>query len=707
MPFPFQGLFAIDPRDPANVAQESFVTIFDPHDASHTPIPLYDSEGMIIPNPVQTNDKGFIGVFYADLDEVGWTAENLVGLVQSYEGVKTIALSASDAAATSATRAQNAEASALESAGAAAKAASMVEAPADDVIATLALSTDSMTYEALGTATALMLGTDGSPFQVAGDARYLRTVVSVATPPVSMGTMWVNPATGKMHYPVSLGEMAKTNLATNPKMVSRNSRYVIPGSTGWQVASFNMRSSAFDGTAPWPWAVRCPQMAQDIISMGASMVMLQEIGGIGAGPSMADDLVAALNSATAPGTWATKYGTRQNGFVYKTAVWSMGAVTTEDINVNFPDAETGRSIVYGAAVHIPSSASALFASTHLRSEGPNLPQGQSEGARLVGQSVMRARHALGDVPVILAGDFNDPSTTAPAPLGILRDEFGMSIAHHTVSPANPTLNTFNNFDAAMTGKQAGVWIDAILTLGVSATAAGTYARFANGTTLPLATPMPSDHQPVYATLSSVSAPGVRRIGSRDTPMTAGGNAVIRQWADPETGEKWCTVHPGAAATTSTCAYPASQTTASQEIGWEPGKYYAVAADCRLDKPQTGSPGSVARRIDIGATISGVDDFFYARSSQAPNKAGTTRVGVGFLYPTAATNVFIRLGNGSTSQADIVKWGRIAICEGATAAEALENALTYFDGDIPGCQWSGEPEASRSVYSGPSWVPVGG
>lgn len=574
-----------------------------------------------------------------------------------------------------------------------------------------------VTNEGADTTVSALLGTDGSETQAAGDGRYLReqtadsrymrTIMQAGTPEVTMGAMWLNTITGKMHYPVSLGEMAKTNLATNPKMVSRNSRYVIPGSTGWQVASFNMRSSAFDDTAPYPWTTRCPQMAQDIISMGSSMVALQEIGNIGSGPSMADDLVVALNSATAPGTWATKYGTRQNGFVYKTAVWSMGAVTTEGINVNYPDDVTGRSVVYGAAVHAPSNATVLMASVHLRSSGSNLALGQTEGARMAGEIVMKARHDLGDIPVILAGDFNDASTVKPAPLGVLRDDFGMEITHYAVAPTNPTLNTFNNFDPAMSGKQGGVWIDAILSIGVSAVSSGTYARFASGSALPLATPMASDHQPVYATFGSVYAPGIRRVGKLDTPMTNGGNAVVRQWVDPSTKETWCVVQPDSGATTSSAAYPASQSTASQELGWEPGKYYAVAADCRLDKPQTGSLGSVARRIDIGTTIGGVDNFFYARSAQATNAIGITRLGVSFQYPIDATNVFIRLGNGSTSQTDIVKWGRIAICEGTTAAEALENAMTYFDGDTPGCQWSGEPEASRSVYSGPSWVPVGG
>lgn len=153
MTYPYPGLFAIDPQDPMNVAANSELTIFDPVDSARTPISLSDSEGLPIANPMLTNDKGFVGVFYSDLDEVGWSAGDLVGVVQSYQGIKRQAQAAAESAAGSLSASVEASGSALAAQQAAEQAAQMIGAPADEVIGSL-------------------LGTAGSDTQQAGDTRY-------------------------------------------------------------------------------------------------------------------------------------------------------------------------------------------------------------------------------------------------------------------------------------------------------------------------------------------------------------------------------------------------------------------------------------------------------------------------------------------------------------------------------------------------------
>lgn len=148
MTFPFPGLFAIDPLNPQNVAIDSEVTIFDPMDSSRQPLQLTDDQGMPIENPLTTNDKGFVGIFYSELDEVGWVANGLTGLVQSFLGIRNLATQAQLDAATSANEAASAAAAALE-------ASQLIGAPADAAVSEL-------------------FADNGSATQVAADARYTK-----------------------------------------------------------------------------------------------------------------------------------------------------------------------------------------------------------------------------------------------------------------------------------------------------------------------------------------------------------------------------------------------------------------------------------------------------------------------------------------------------------------------------------------------------
>lgn len=163
----YDGLWAIDPSNPENVAISSEVTIFDPADASHAPIELTDPDGLNIANPLTTNDKGFVGAFRADLKRIGWDAAGLVGYIGNYDSV-------AEDASTALALAGQADENAASAVVAAQEAASLVDAPSDEIIALLAGNPESLTHSAVDAATGALIGTDGSDVQVAADGRYTK-----------------------------------------------------------------------------------------------------------------------------------------------------------------------------------------------------------------------------------------------------------------------------------------------------------------------------------------------------------------------------------------------------------------------------------------------------------------------------------------------------------------------------------------------------
>ena len=123
MPSPFSNIFAIDPLDLTKVAALAEVVIFAPGDEAMEPLNLTDVTGVPLGNPITTNEFGFGPAFIADLDQVAWSGGGLSGLMESYAGVKTVAVAAQDSSALSAASAEGsrlaAELSAERSAAAA------------------------------------------------------------------------------------------------------------------------------------------------------------------------------------------------------------------------------------------------------------------------------------------------------------------------------------------------------------------------------------------------------------------------------------------------------------------------------------------------------------------------------------------------------------------------------------------------------------
>lgn len=146
MNYLYDGLWAIDPSDPSNVAVESQVTIFDPSDSAHTPIALTDPDGLPVPNPLVTNDKGFVGAFRSDLKRVGWIAAELTGYIPSFDGI----IEELDATFIAANKAA---VEAEEARVAAEKSANMIGIPTDIAVSDL-------------------FNTEGSDTQATADARY-------------------------------------------------------------------------------------------------------------------------------------------------------------------------------------------------------------------------------------------------------------------------------------------------------------------------------------------------------------------------------------------------------------------------------------------------------------------------------------------------------------------------------------------------------
>lgn len=130
MPYTFDQIFAVDPANPSMVAADAPVTIFTPGDVARTPLPITDTTGVPLANPITTNEHGFGPAFIAGLDRVAWEGGGLSGFLTSYEGLKDEAVAATVAA-------QSAQQSAADSQAAAETAASLVEAPAGDVIRTV------------------------------------------------------------------------------------------------------------------------------------------------------------------------------------------------------------------------------------------------------------------------------------------------------------------------------------------------------------------------------------------------------------------------------------------------------------------------------------------------------------------------------------------------------------------------------------------
>lgn len=175
MAYSYDQIFAADPANPSNIAGNAAVLIYQPGDATKTPLVITDPSGGALANPVIVNANGFGSAFmHATLDRVAWDGGGFSGFFTSYEGMKNEAVDARTAAQTAAATAgadaaavataaigdatadaEAAATSAAASATAAANSAALVGAPADTAIAAAVNNSASATKAALNATYAL------------------------------------------------------------------------------------------------------------------------------------------------------------------------------------------------------------------------------------------------------------------------------------------------------------------------------------------------------------------------------------------------------------------------------------------------------------------------------------------------------------------------------------------------------------------------
>jgi len=107
MAYTYDSIFAVDPANPANVAKNASITIFDPADAAQAPIAITDPTGVPLPNPM-TLDAAGMGPAYQHptLARVGWKGAGFVGYFTSYEGMFNETQAAKTAAESAVSQAQ-------------------------------------------------------------------------------------------------------------------------------------------------------------------------------------------------------------------------------------------------------------------------------------------------------------------------------------------------------------------------------------------------------------------------------------------------------------------------------------------------------------------------------------------------------------------------------------------------------------------------
>ena len=289
-----------------------------------------------------------------------------------------------------------------------------------------------------------------------------------------------------------------------------------------RVASYNLRGASAGDPAPRNWATRAPYAAAQAVTSGATLIGVQEASYANTANSQGADLAARMNGISGSAKWqCVQYKNRAQGIIYDTTVWSpVGSVASVDINTKtWPVAP--RYLMWMVFQHIASGTRVTFANTHWTSNGTGGDYATDmrwQNAQMTA-SILQERGRVNGYPLILTGDFNTSSTSGPR-MALTSATF-RSI-QQTVTPVNGTYNSFNGFDANMTGQQNGQWIDGIYySPGITPVNGGVQLNFANGSTLPLATPLPSDHNLVYATLNvpvgaGGTAPDVALIGTEES-----------------------------------------------------------------------------------------------------------------------------------------------------------------------------------------------
>src|SRR5690606_5320572 len=257
----------------------------------------------------------------------------------------------------------------------------------------------------------------------------------------------------------------------------------------------NIRNRNFDTEPERQWAtVRKPIVAEHIVASGAVLVGIQEGSVVDGGTGQVDDLLDELESQTGKRWEAARYSS------VNTFIWDPDAIelltTPRRTNIGTTGRRAGSALLRDKS----TGREFFFVNSHLPINKPDEAAGKA-GRKLAVELILATIAPWRDqgVPVVIAADWNDSSTGSGSVDSQLKAA-GLVIAKDE-NTVNGQYNSFNNWDPDLVGRQSGRWIDKIVvTPNVHIAGSGMYLEFASGNTLPLKTPLASDHNLIYADL---------------------------------------------------------------------------------------------------------------------------------------------------------------------------------------------------------------
>ncbi|MGP5162555.1 endonuclease/exonuclease/phosphatase family protein [Arthrobacter rhombi] len=472
-----------------------------------------------------------------------------------------------------------------------------------------------------------------------------------------------------------------TNLATNPAFRGVAGAATTPRGTAVMVGSFNMRLSSMSDPGDRAWSARRTPFADQVIASGASIVGLQEVSYVtDPATSQANELVSTMNTILGSQKWSALGATDgANAIAWDDTVLAR-ETDPRTVYVNRLNTEGQPRTMVWAIFRVRSTSERfVMVCTHWQHDSPTVENGlarRREAADTVADRLDGIRADTG-LPAVITADFNDYETGPESPRGALIARGYLSTRDLSSSAVvNDTYNSHNNWDPTMAGKMNGRWIDGIhVSTGVSVASAGLHLNFVTGTSGPLQTPLPSDHNMLYAGLALNVAPAVAQQGQGLLAVTTGGGASAYQTMLD--GVPVLSVDgQGATSATGTSVYvgPAGAVGSAEQLGLTIGETYTIEVDCIIPETLGDSGSTWARAIVV--TTPGVGNY---PSNQAPKAAGTYHLSITF---TASDKTYVRLYHGYDS--GLIHWSNLMIAEGATAPP-------YFDGNTSGAWWGSKVE----------------
>lgn len=473
----------------------------------------------------------------------------------------------------------------------------------------------------------------------------------------------------------NIGGSAVTNLARNPSFRATAGTVNLPAPVPVKAGSFNMRLASIPDAGDRAWSARKTAFGAAMIASGAEIVGFQEVSYV-TDPvnSQAVDAITEINGVIGTNKWKTVGATDGSNAIAwdDTKLERLSEPTTVYVNRANTEGET-RTLVWAMFQHRASKARFVMCCTHWQHNSPDATNGdvrRRESANIVADTLDDVRAQYG-VPVVIAADFNDDVLSAGSPRSILVQRgYLESRALLTGTVINGDYNSHNNWDPSMGGKKSSKWIDGIhVSSGIGVTGAGVMLDFTTGSSLPLKTPLPSDHNMIWAGLSLLAAPAVRQQYG-DKAVQAGGGATVYQ--SYIGGNPVVTVDGrGATSATGTSVYlgPNGAAGSAAQLGLTPGATYTIAVDCIIPVTLGDSSSSWARSIVV--TTPGVGNYV---SAAAPQTAGTYRLSFTF---TPADKTYIRLYHGY--DAGLIHWDNLMIVAGNVDHP-------FFDGNTVDAWW---------------------